>query len=76
MVSMVFFSKNWLIIKEEVIKAVSDFFQKGELPTDINETVVTLIPKVPMPESLNHLHPISCCNFIYKVISKVIVVRL
>lgn len=55
---------------------VSDFFQKGELPTDINETVVTLIPKVPMPESLNHLHPISCCNFIYKVISKVIVVRL
>lgn len=39
-------------------------------------TVVTLIPKVPLPESLNHLRPSSCCNYIYKVISKMMVLRM
>lgn len=71
-----FFQKNWETIKGEVKRAVMDFFEKGDLPEEINETVVALIPKVPMPETLNHLRPISCCNFIYKVISKVIVCRL
>lgn len=51
------------------------FFDNGTLPGEINETLVSLIPKVHMAESLNQLHPISCCNFIYKVISKVIVKR-
>lgn len=71
-----FFQKNWDIIGRVVCTAVKDFFDNGQLPTELNETVVTLIPKVPMPECLNQLRPISCCNYIYKVISKIFVLRL
>lgn len=71
-----FFQKNWETVKTDVIKVVLDFFEGGCLPSEVNETIVSLIPKIPMAESLNHLRPISCCNFIYKVISKIIVVRM
>lgn len=57
-------------------RAVLDFFEGGRLPREVNSTIVSLIPKVPMAESLNHLRPISCCNFIYKVVSKIVVTRM
>lgn len=52
------------------------FFERAEIPNEINETLVTLIPKVPHPESINQFRPISCCTFLYKVISKIFVARL
>lgn len=63
-------------MKKDVTRAIMDFFENGNLPNDMNEIVVTLIPKIPMPESINHLRHISCCNFIYKMISKIFVARL
>lgn len=71
-----FFQKNWDTIGSSVCRAVMLFFDTGQLPSDLNETVVTLIPKVPMPDCLNQLRPISCCNYIYKVISKIVVMRM
>lgn len=72
----VFFQKNWEIIQNDVLLVVSSFFQSGELGDFVNETVVALIPKVPDPESIRWPRPISCCNYIYKIISKIIVHRL
>lgn len=74
--SGVFFQKHWETVKEEVSGAVLAFFEDEKLPGEINATLVSLVPKVPMAESLNQLRPISCCNFIYKVISKIVVTRL
>lgn len=71
-----FFQKNWDTIGGDVCVAIKEFFENGNLPSELNETVVTLIPKVPLPECLNHLRPISCCNYIYKIISKIIVLRM
>lgn len=71
-----FFQKNWDTIGNAVCRAVKDFFTNGQLPSELNETVVTLIPKVPMPDCLNLLRPISCCNYLYMVISKIFVLRL
>nr|XP_029146216.1 uncharacterized protein LOC114924798 [Arachis hypogaea] len=71
-----FYQKHWEIIKKEVCAVVKEFFRNGFLPEEIGETIVVLIPKVKDPEELNQLRPISCCNFIYKIITKVIVLRL
>jgi hypothetical protein len=41
-----------------------------------NSTFLALIPKVDCPDTFNEFKPISMCNFLYKIISKVIVVRI
>lgn len=71
-----FYQKHWDVVKDDVCGAVLNFFNQGILPPEINETIVTLIPKIPHPESVSHLRPISCCNFIFKVISKIMVLRM
>jgi hypothetical protein len=46
------------------------------MPKSWNETAVALIPKVINPEKIKDLHPISLCNVIYKITSKVLSNRL
>ena len=43
---------------------------------ELNYTDVVLIPKQNGLELITHFRPISYCNFIYKVISRVMVNRL
>lgn len=67
-----FYQKNWFIIKD-IFKVVSLFFDSGYLQEEVNATMVALVPKIPLPESISHLRPIRCCNYLYKIIAKVIV---
>ena len=71
-----FFHKYWDICKEDVINLVTKCFTKGCIPDHINQTYISLIPKVPNVTSMSQLRPISLCNTVYKVISKMIVQRL
>ena len=60
----------------DVITAVTSFFTGGSMPKEINSSLIVLIPKVPNPSSFNHFRPISLCNVIYKIISKILVARI
>lgn len=71
-----FFKDNWCIVEEDVCEAILDFFEIGKLLTQVNATTITLIPKTKSPESVNEFRPISCCNTIYKCISKMLCNRL
>ena len=56
-------------------EAVLSCLNSGNLLKSINHTFITLIPKVSNPESVSEFRPISLCNVLYKIISKVIANR-
>ncbi|XP_020254288.1 uncharacterized protein LOC109831370 [Asparagus officinalis] len=71
-----FYKASWAIIGEEVTMASEDFFRTGKLLGAINSTSISLIPKVICPKSPSDFRPISCCNCLYKFISKIIANRV
>ena len=71
-----FFQSFWHLIGDDVSKAVLDCLNSCHIPQEFNFTYVTLIPKVKNPEKISEFRPISLCNVIYKLISKVLANRL
>jgi hypothetical protein len=69
----VFYRHFWEMV---VVDEVLNVLQGGNIPEGWNETIVVLIPKVQTPESMKDLRPISLCNVVYKLISKVLANRL
>src|SRR3954467_11108471 len=74
--SVGFFQNHWDYIVEEVTVAIIHFFQTDQLLASINHTSLTLIPKILQPKELKDYRPISCCNSLYKFISKALANRL
>lgn len=71
-----FFKAAWKIIGEDITKAIMEFFDNDKLLTQVNATIIALIPKTEMPQYASQYRPIFCCNVLYKCISKLICVRL
>lgn len=71
-----FFTKNWEIVKTDVLVVEKQFSQTGILFPNINSTAITLIPKISSPTKVKDYRPIACCTTLYKIISKVITRRL
>jgi ribonuclease HI len=72
----IFFKRYWPTVGEQVVNEVLHVLRGGSIPEGWNETIVVLIPKVQNPEKLKDLRPISLCNVVYKLISKVLANRL
>jgi hypothetical protein len=71
-----FFQRNWDLCWEEVTKAVLQVLSGEESPKGINKTFIVLIPKIASPKELGQFRPISLCNVLYKIASKVAANRL
>jgi len=74
--SSCFFKKSWDVVGQDFYLAVRDFFELGALLKQINHCIIALIPKSTNASSASDFRPISCCNVIYKVIAKILAVRL
>lgn len=60
----------------KVIDVVQFFFREGYMIKPFNHTFVTLIPKKEKPNAVKNFHPISLCNVVYKIVTKILSNRL
>ena len=73
---LLLYKKYWAIVGEFVTRAVTSFCQAGRMPAEVNNSFIVLIHKSQSPTSFNHYRPISLCNVVYKIITKLLVSRL
>lgn len=71
-----FFKSYWDIVGMDVVSFCQKFFETGELPENVNKTLVCLIPKVKHPKKVVDMRPISLCNVLMRILSKVMANRL
>ena len=71
-----FYKHFWGVVDNDVTRLVLFWFNSGTLPYPINHNFVTLIPKTNNPEYVTQYCPISLCNVLYKIFSKVLANRL
>ncbi|KAL5554075.1 hypothetical protein UlMin_041476 [Ulmus minor] len=74
--SAIFYQKFWPIVGEEVTAACLGFTNGGLPLGSINETIITLLPKIKNPTRITEFRLISLCNVLYKIISKMLANRL
>lgn len=61
-----FFQKNWDIVGDSVCRFLKKAFEVGSFLVEMNDTLITLIPKQSRPKRMSHLRPISLCNMVVK----------
>ena len=74
--TFLFFQKYRSIVGKDVCETVLDCLNFGRVLNSPNLTHLALIPKVKSPEHLSQFQPISLCNVLYKIISKLLANKL
>lgn len=72
----IFYKMFWDEIGDDVWRFVKTAFVTGYFDLAITETLLVLIPKGDSQSTFKNFRPISLCNVIYKILSKVLVDRL
>ncbi|VFQ87102.1 unnamed protein product [Cuscuta campestris] len=71
-----FFRRTWHILGKDLLLAMQEFFLGIPPPTAYGATTLTLIPKIPNPQTFNDFRPISLSTFMSKILSKLLAIRL
>lgn len=71
-----FFLAFWGVVGTDVTNFCQHLFNTVELPEVVNRTLVCLIPKIKNPKQMTDLRPISLCNVLVRIVSKVLSNRM
>lgn len=71
-----FYKNFWPTVSDTVIQVVTSVFTDARMPSEVNNSLIVLIPKTPNPSSVNNFRPISLYNLVYKIISRLLVAKL
>jgi hypothetical protein len=71
-----FYQHFWNICGDDIFEAVKVWLERGYFPTSLNDTNICLLPKCDNPVSMKDMRPISLCNVLYKMVSKLLANRM
>jgi hypothetical protein len=71
-----FFQQFWNLCRDEIFVAAKEWLGRGYFPSSLNETNICLILKGDNLSSMRDYRPISLCNVLYKMVSKLLANRL
>ena len=74
--SPIFYKTYWHIVGKDVTTMVLNALNSGVVHKSLNPTFISLIPKIKNLKRVSDFRPISLCNVVYKLITKVLVNRL
>lgn len=70
------FQTQWEKVGPSISSMLLDCLNKGHSIHILNNTYITLIPKIKNPESMVDFRHVSLCNVVYKLLSKALVNRI
>lgn len=73
---LLFFQKCWDIVSESIPSFVRTSFVQGEFDRSLNQSSISLIPKVEFPSTMAQFRPIALCNILARVAAKVVANKL
>jgi hypothetical protein len=71
-----FFKRAWHIIREDLFKLCTDFFNHDVDLKSVNHSYITLVPKIDNPEKVSNFRPISLINSVPKLVAKILANRV
>lgn len=72
----IFFKRFWNMLGNDLVHDVLGAVNTATIPSGWNDSTIVMIPKVENPNKEAQFCPVSLCNVVYKVISKMMSNRL